>query len=452
MYAISSDNDRRASHRGPERPELPILFHLVDVSRPRPAASEALTSGASLEAAKAEAVALPSVAATAPPVKEVQSAETSPFKLLSAPSLLAADQSLASMAAAKIEEPIELVAVPPQTSAEQLPTASSSIVSSPLVETSSSTAKTSADAAPTVTLKAKTVERRQRRTPPSEDWFASHGKFMAIAFVVALIGTVYFARTNRQAATTKAEGTTQAPLVELRPAEPPAESVAKNVQTVAAVSDSKVELQPPSAPPLIASMPTSEKVARGGDKLFDFPATAKGEQRIASRPVSPAPDLSRTPTQSPTAKDLENAAPALAPAYPVTSSPATYPTTGATTTAGATTTGATATAGAYPQTAAPTQSPAPAPPSGTTLQGPANAAPSYGSQFPPQSYQQPPYQQPPYQQPPYQQPPPQQASPQQTAPASGWSPPTSMNGPGQYQPIDNTARGPRYEHTGSGRY
>ncbi|MBW8883855.1 MAG: hypothetical protein JF612_03565, partial [Planctomycetia bacterium] len=79
MYAISSDNDRRASHRGPERPELPILFHLVDVSRPRPAASEALTSGASLEAAKAEAVALPSVAATAPPVKEVQSAETSPF-------------------------------------------------------------------------------------------------------------------------------------------------------------------------------------------------------------------------------------------------------------------------------------------------------------------------------------------------------------------------------------
>src|SRR5207249_1510580 len=51
MYAISSDNARRASHTGPERPELPILFHLADVSRPRSAASDHLAARLSAEQA-----------------------------------------------------------------------------------------------------------------------------------------------------------------------------------------------------------------------------------------------------------------------------------------------------------------------------------------------------------------------------------------------------------------
>src|SRR3989442_1743517 len=53
MYAISSDNARRPSQTGPERPELPILFHLFDVSRSRPAAGDALLAEATAERAKA---------------------------------------------------------------------------------------------------------------------------------------------------------------------------------------------------------------------------------------------------------------------------------------------------------------------------------------------------------------------------------------------------------------
>jgi hypothetical protein len=44
-----------------------------------------------------------------------------------------------------------------------------------------------------------------------------------------------------------------------------------------------------------------------------------------------------------------------------------------------------------------------------------------------------------------------QATPQ-PAQSSGWTPPAGPATTNQYQPLDNTARGPRYERTGSGHY
>jgi hypothetical protein len=299
---------------------------------------------------------------------------------------------------------------------------------STIAEAALGAAKAPIPPAPTVTLKSKAAQttatqRRQKKTSASEDWFASHGKFIAVAFVIALIGTVYLARTNRQQATpVKEEAAVQSPLVDLRPTAPSQDIAPARVQTVAAVSDSKVELQPPSAPPLIASAP-QEKSA-GADKLFDFPApppSTKAVEHVAARPTS-APVSAPAGTKAeespaPAAAAPSNTAPALTPAYPVTNSPAAYPST-------------TAGPGAYPQTSAP------------AFQAPANPQPNYGNQFPAQ----------PNQQSTLQQPTPQQPAPQQSGGAGGWSPPTSMNGAGSYQSIDNTARGPRYERTGSGRY
>jgi hypothetical protein len=411
MYAISSDNGRRASQTGPERPELPILFHLMDVSRPRAAAKDALAAPAAAEPTKAVET-KPLVTAVAPlnvaaatlivPATEVK---TTP-----APGLSAVRSEAVS--AEVVESPFQTIAAAAKAPSESLP-AAKSVAESAVAAVLESTADVNQSTA-TVRLKPKTVERRQRRTPPSEDWFASHGKFIAVGFVIALIGTVYYARTNRQQATTaKAEGATQSPLVEMRPPESAPESATKSIQTVAAVSDSKVELQPPSAPALIAGSSSSDKAT--GDKLFDFPATAKAEQRIAARPTS-APAETRN-EQSPAPSDTAASAAALAPAYPVTTSPASYPST-------------TAAPSAYPQTSA-------AAPQRSTNPGPSNPEPNYRSQFPAQ---------------PPQQPVPQPAAPQQGAPPSGWAPPTGAYAPSQYQPMNNTARGPRYEQTGSGHF
>src|SRR5437588_8971187 len=102
MYAISSDNGGRASQPGPERPELPILFHLMDVSRPRAADSDLLSSGASVEQAKREECVSPAVPNTTPAIAELRASKTAPYKLLTVPS---------SPIAKDLSPPVELVEV-----------------------------------------------------------------------------------------------------------------------------------------------------------------------------------------------------------------------------------------------------------------------------------------------------------------------------------------------------
>jgi hypothetical protein len=408
MYAISSDNGRRASQTAPQRPELPILFHLIDVSRPRAAAKETSPERA---AEPAKAVEIFSPLSVPPPVAASATLLAAAVEK-AVPGSTSVAVSLEAVAAEVIEPQTESIGNTPK-SAPNCATANSGTSSSdtaqkhapPTAAEQPVLLKVAEPASPTtatVTLKPKTGDRRQRKTPASEDWFASHGKFIAIGFVVALIGTVYFARTNRQQVEpAKTEAAAQSPLAEHSSVEISVPSPSKSVQMVAAVSDSQVELQPPSAPPLIASTPNTDKAA-GNDRLFDFPATAKAEQRVAAKPAISGRELKSDP--SPAASEPAAGAPAVAPAYPVTTSPA-----------------------AYPQTSAPVLPSAPA------LQGPANAAPSYRSQFPSQ-------------------PPSQPGAPQPSQPQSGWTPPPSGPGASQYQPMNNTARGPRYEFTGSGRY
>src|SRR5207237_59065 len=106
----------------------------------------------------------------------------------------------------------ELNAAPKSTIEKSGPTAAKPQISSP-------------NESHLVTPRSQSPSRRKPQTPASEDWFASHGKFIAIAFVLALIGTVYFARTNRR----KGDGVAAAQLAQ--PAAPAPSSASKSPES-----------------------------------------------------------------------------------------------------------------------------------------------------------------------------------------------------------------------------
>jgi hypothetical protein len=322
--------------------------------------------------------------------------------------------------------------------------------------------------------------RRKSRMPFSEDWFAAHGRYIAVVFVIALIGTIYLARTNRRPATSASQpqaaaksGDASAPAVDLPPlvakSGPSAGNSPSNapklVDTASAAVETRTELHPPtteSAPPE-AARPRDEN-------LFVFPQAKKAEERVATRsdapqalvnpnvtgqsPAAPsaAPPLTSSAAPAlpsvapPTISAMPQApAPSLGPAYPTTSpSPTNYPTTSPPQYAYPTTTAPALTeAPAMPPRFAPGQ-PAPSPPVYPTTN--AYQQPTSSPQLPQGGAWQPPGQQAPAQ------PPAGQGAWTPSSPG-GWSPPVSSGGtPPQYQVPNNTASGFRNERTGSSLY
>jgi hypothetical protein len=289
--------------------------------------------------------------------------------------------------------------------------------------------------------------RKKPKTSASEDWFASHGKYIAIAFVVALCGTVYFARSNREKGTVaRQEPAAQSPLIENLPAAggskgagsgeqnlwPEAmthnhktgHAAATPVQTASA-TESKVELFAPQA---VAEAPAEKKK----DNLFEF-AAAKSDERVAARD-----DAAKANLAPPLASPAAPAVPAEPTNYPVTSPPASrYPVTNPAASAYPST--SPPTSAAYPSTAPtapalPASAPVAPPampssyPAAPAYQPAAQNGPSidYRSQFP--------------------------AAPAPPAQQQAWPPAGYGQQPGSYQPFDNTARGQRNERTGSGTY
>jgi hypothetical protein len=317
--------------------------------------------------------------------------------------------------------------------------------------------------------------RRQPKTVRREDWFAQHGKYIAIGFVLALVGTIYLARSNRgtgehadrvpthdhpgAAGDLASSVPKPAPATVLGEAKPLPGSPASGTSEVSpaqlvetASGSSKADLHPPAAP----EVASGEAVAK--QDLFSF--AKKSEERVAARPAGPTPIENHT---------LDAATEPAKPAYPQTPYPAeipvpekppmpqpVYPTTTGPETAPEP-------AERQHQQPQPQYQPSQPPPA---VYGP--PAPQYGplpSRYgsPPPPYQSPPPQYPQYQPtnagPPTAQPP--------TAPAEG-APPPSIYGhappatpvgvvPPQYQSQtdytqNNSARGIRYERTGSGLY
>jgi len=438
MYEVSDGRPRGVASSQSGR-ELPILFHLVDVSRPRAkppekpmgepahflAAVESLRSPVEPEVPAVPLVAVAAPETIAPAVESLTPAAK--LEVVSSP----------VAPAVVAEEPVSLLP-PPAT-----PPVPSEIVETTLPAEMAKTSETSnADegavtaeskpAAPSPLKKDAVVHpvnlRKKPKTSSSEDWFASHGKFIAIAFVLALFATVYFARNNREKTVAKAEPASQPPLIE---AIPPAkssgeqslwpESMSNNSKSAdagatraqtASATEPKVELLAPQ----LVSEPSGDKQK---DNLFEF-VGAKSDERMAARGDETAKAASAAPTE-PTTYPVTSPS---ASRYPVTNPPATaYPST-------------------VPFSAAPPSTMAPSSPANAPV-----APPSMPPAYPGPAYQPAPQARPPID---YRSQFP--AAPAPPAQQQAWPPAGYGGQPGSYQPFDNTARGQRNERTGSGTY
>jgi len=219
-----------------------LVFHLMDVSRPRPPAK---LDEPALESDQ------PRLEPLVPPLAEAtpSPAATEPLP----PTLLAA--SIHSIVADDSPAPASsfVVELPPATTEPGSEvSASQSVPSEP-----DAPAEREKPAAPqlTVTTRSQAHLRRKPKTAASEDWFAAHGKFIAAAFVVALIGTIYFARTSRQqtpAVSDTAKDTTVAKdslsRTLIASGESSVPQTAPLINTVSATTESKAELHAPTTP------------------------------------------------------------------------------------------------------------------------------------------------------------------------------------------------------------
>jgi hypothetical protein len=442
MYTVSEDRPRGTS-AGQSSREFPVLFHLMDVSRPRAKLSPTIDSSNLLNAVEQ---------LHWPPDEDSEPLPSAS----SAPEPAATRNELPPA----IESPpvIEIPTAAPETTvaaSELAATTTDDVIATETPAAEVASVEVTADIAeaprPALPSPALVTLRKKPKTSASEDWFASHGKYIAVAFVLALVATIYFARVNReQNSVAKLDTPSQPPLIDSTPAvaatSQPAYSsppIAPTVQTASAASPatpSPVELR---APQLVE--PSSD---RPKDNLFEFAAAKGADDRIAARTDDPskstAPALAAPALTSPTQPGTPEvvatpapqvAAPAEAAAYPVTSSPAThYP---VSIPAGA----------AYPATSPPQPSaPILAPPGGNGYQPQSQYGPPGGgvyqsqSQYgapagPPTDYRS-------------QYPVTPASLPPQQPAAQAW------NGgqPASYPSYDTTARGPRNERTGSGNY
>ncbi len=412
MYTVS-DGRSRGTSSGQTARDLPILFHLVDVSRPR---------------------AKPDVSANNPPTNIP--VEANPSQPIIEPewSLPPVEAPAIRLPPVFIPEPVPLQSVPTVETEAALTIEATTppTIEFPAVESIAAESADVAVVAPeiTATETAAPVEsqavnlRKQRRKPASEDWFTSHGKYIALAFVVALIATVYFAKVKRErTSVAKAEPVSQPLTIELpgstaqteqqnlfppSTGTPSANAVVANPQTPAA-NEPKVDLL---APQLVSESSGDKKK----DNLFEFAASPKSsDDRVATRTDDPA----KVTGQSPSTIVQNSFVPVT---YPITSPAASgYPVTSPT-------------PPAYPTTAAsmiPSNAPVAPPPLPSAYQAsgyqPVQAAPvDSRSQFP-------------------------VATQPATTQNQYWTPNGAAPSP-SYPSYDNTARGPRNERTGSGTY
>ena len=151
--------------------------------------------------------------------------------------------------------------------------------------------------------------RRREQTPTKSDWFTNQGKYIAICFVLALLGTIYVARTSRSRPQTaqppvthahpgdaglatakpeagKPEIVVEATVASDDKASSPAGGVTSSPAPTAeqpAVEVAGVDLHPPT-PPQLAREET-EQTAKDQDSLF--PWANRTEERVATRPEPP---------------------------------------------------------------------------------------------------------------------------------------------------------------------
>lgn len=318
--------EKRRSSPTPPRPlrELPVLFHLMDVSRPKGYAAPpppAFSLGPIAEPHLRHNSSLTSSL----PYEPLEAGES--FDLETAAELV----QTKAYGSLPIDSPTPVSQSPGEDSSAVSDSAAlDSASDEPIPKSSLETPPLASEEA--VTLRQRAEERnRKRQEGKKDDWFRTQGKFIVVGFVVALIVTIYVARNSRKPA---------APPVASKPhAHPgPAASTSKTstVKQAAAVeaakitsvrsttkpttSEPKTALHPPTIPQL-AQQPEANK-SPTEQTLFTF--SKRPEERVAVRADAPTTATPGAPAVSPTAAPPPAATPTLQPQYPSTSYPSTY--------------------------------------------------------------------------------------------------------------------------------
>jgi hypothetical protein len=481
MTATLSVEPRRSQASLKAGRELPVLFHLIDVSRPRALART--LSSADDDAPVEESPAHVGQAQPALPQARVEQAPA-PASPLPPPVVEpAVELPIAPPVSQAMPEIKPLImsdaAVPAAASEASLPSTDDLFEQAPVEEADTAAAAHAAEAElpagpPTQVAPAQVTPATPAKTTNSSAWFAVHGKYIAITFVIALIGTIYFARTSRRGGPPVADhnhahpgeaslqvatvASSQATVVgEAKPDDAESAGVASAPEVSPAqlaVPQPQTDLHPPTIPQLESPKLAEDGPAAPADpSLFPW---AREDERVAARPEAPASSGTQAGTPAPEASSPD---PSIAPQYPTTPNPGltpeqSHPAPQST---------------QYPST----QYPSAQYPSTQYSADQSPAAPYPTTQYPTTQY--PTTQYPTTQSPAAQYPPaaganapayPSTNTPQQytfpPAPGAGASAPAgpTLNGPAltppaggsQYIPQDNSARGSRYERTGSGLY
>lgn len=375
MSATLSVEPRRAGPSGSASArELPVLFHLMDVTRSRaPAASP----GDSLPFDKEShrpAVA-PATESEEPAVEEI----AAPAAIESQPQAESPAPAAAEPAVAHQSEPISepIAEHVPAPVAEEIPTADAEIETRSLAavaapcqakdsdsnccDTSCDAAQVAASSAPEAANSPATEPQAAQEEPPQQPapaaarpqtekrhprakpkaanaWFANQGRYIAIGFVLALIGTIYLARSNRGSHSETAarphahpgEAVHQVAAHDSKPATVVGDG--KDSATAESAAAAAAETSPAklaeSSPPEQASQadllpPTIPQVVREPgpsnqpDNKSLFPWAEPQADRVATRPDAPAGNVAPLQTQYP----VTAASAPIAPSYPTTDTP-----------------------------------------------------------------------------------------------------------------------------------
>jgi hypothetical protein len=328
--------EKRRTSPTPPRPlrELPVLFHLMDVSRPK--GFSAPPPAFSLDA-EDEPSALGS-AESFDLETAAKLVETKAYGSLPAEVAGPAQDSPALAPAAP--DPATQVSLPP---AEDL-AGSEPSTNSNATGSAEAPAATETSAEPKletpppgdegVSLRQRTEERqRKRQNDKQDDWFHTQGRYIAIGFVLALLATIYLARTNRKSSAPPVAAKNKPAATAPGKTAPAAKKPAASVATTAAITavrptekspadQPQAALHPPAVPQLAQEPATS--TAPATETLFTFSKSA--DDRLAARTdvtASTQPTSAASPAPSP-APSAPTDPPNLQPQYPSTSFPGTY--------------------------------------------------------------------------------------------------------------------------------
>ncbi len=193
--------------------ELPVLFQLGDVSRPRsqrsPSSPPATVSAVSAPAPKPPAPPAhqpePAIAA-APPTESLAPLSLSELSKPYTPAALEPATLWTPSVASLLDDPSLLTGEKPavkekEAASQPADAAKAKTTAEPAGKSAEAAAsKKKADDAAKVNWPEPREDSSKRRQPAKKnDWFSTHGKLIAIGFVVALIATVVIARNQKKA-------------------------------------------------------------------------------------------------------------------------------------------------------------------------------------------------------------------------------------------------------------